>query len=250
MTKKEILDSTVSPLLKLDHQEESELEQQIELENVIKDLEEENSFLMEEYRRLQKELSMNNSSSKHSPLPFKSSTMKAASHKSKYQRYEENGGTNGTMHQSASSRAMSSSPTSQLYSTPYYGSRMLQQQQQQNISSSHLHNLRSLTNNGYQYYSSLNNANGNNASAMNRLNTLFTPNTTANGASNGKHGSSTANITSSSSKEAQIINEARLLRQHEDRLEARMRILENHNRLLDSQLKQLKGLLNVSLIKI
>ncbi len=41
-----------------------------------------------------------------------------------------------------------------------------------------------------------------------------------------------------------MLSEARMLRQHEDRLEARMKILENHNRLLDAQLKQLKSLLN------
>jgi len=45
-----------------------------------------------------------------------------------------------------------------------------------------------------------------------------------------------------------MLAEARLLRQHEDRLEARMKILENHNRLLDSQLKQLRTLLNNNVI--
>jgi hypothetical protein len=45
-------------------------------------------------------------------------------------------------------------------------------------------------------------------------------------------------------RENQIMEEARLLRQHEGRLEARMKILENHNRLLDTQLKHLRFLLN------
>ncbi len=48
----------------------------------------------------------------------------------------------------------------------------------------------------------------------------------------------------SMSRERSIIEEAKMLRQHETRLEARMKILENHNRLLDAQLKQLRQLLN------
>lgn len=60
--------------------------------------------------------------------------------------------------------------------------------------------------------------------------------------------SSSSNVIMSQSqiglKENQIIEEARLLRQHEGRLEARMKILENHNRLLDTQLKHLRFLLN------
>ena len=45
-------------------------------------------------------------------------------------------------------------------------------------------------------------------------------------------------------KDNQIIEEAKLLREHEHRLEARMKVLENHNKLLDTQLKQLRNLLN------
>ena len=45
-------------------------------------------------------------------------------------------------------------------------------------------------------------------------------------------------------KDNQIIEEAKLLREHEYRLETRMKVLENHNKLLDSQLKQLRNLLN------
>ena len=40
--------------------------------------------------------------------------------------------------------------------------------------------------------------------------------------------------------------EARLLRQHKGRLEARMRVLEEHNEQLDSQLKRLRQLLHDS----
>ncbi len=224
-----------------------EIEQQQELENIIQDLEEENSFLMDEYTRLQQELNSNNAANNgHNHRSYKSATLQS-SHRSKHQKHAadvsqtENGNTNGNY-----SRAMSSSPTSQLYSTTPH-------------SSHHFGTQRAtLTNNGYQYYSSLNNSSlsGNllnasnmntSASAMNRLNTLFSPLNPASAKKNKL--SSAASATLSSAKESQIISEARMLRQHEDRLEARMRILENHNRLLDSQLKQLKGLLNVSFKK-
>jgi len=46
--------------------------------------------------------------------------------------------------------------------------------------------------------------------------------------------------------DTEMIAEAQLLRQHKDRLEARMRILEDHNEQLDSQLKHLRQLLNNS----
>ena len=46
--------------------------------------------------------------------------------------------------------------------------------------------------------------------------------------------------------DVEIIAEARLLRQHKGRLEARMRILEDHNEQLDSQLRHLRHLLNNS----
>lgn len=41
-----------------------------------------------------------------------------------------------------------------------------------------------------------------------------------------------------------VLAEARLLRQHKGRLEARMQILEDHNRQLETQLKRLKQLLS------
>lgn len=41
-----------------------------------------------------------------------------------------------------------------------------------------------------------------------------------------------------------MANEARLLRQHKGRLEARMQILEDHNRQLEAQLQRLRQLLD------
>uniref|UniRef100_A0ABM0M5R4 Dystrophin-like n=1 Tax=Saccoglossus kowalevskii TaxID=10224 RepID=A0ABM0M5R4_SACKO len=48
---------------------------------------------------------------------------------------------------------------------------------------------------------------------------------------------------SSPSKDAELIAEAKLLRQHKGRLEARMQILEDHNRQLEAQLQRLRQLL-------
>jgi dystrophin len=45
-----------------------------------------------------------------------------------------------------------------------------------------------------------------------------------------------------SSREAEMIVEAKLLRQHKGRLETRMRILEEHNQQLESQLHRLRQL--------
>lgn len=44
-------------------------------------------------------------------------------------------------------------------------------------------------------------------------------------------------------RDAELIAEAKLLRQHKGRLEARMQILEDHNKQLESQLKRLRQLL-------
>ena len=44
-------------------------------------------------------------------------------------------------------------------------------------------------------------------------------------------------------KDAEMIAEAKLLRQHKGRLEARMQILEDHNRQLEAQLQRLRQLL-------
>ena len=127
-------------------------DQQVELENIIKDLEEENKLLMEEYVRLQNQLNAAN--------------MVSSS-------YSSNSKFNNT--QSINNQIMFSSLYQQM------------QQGQQN-----------------QQY-------------ITRTNQL---------------------------KDNQIIEEAKLLREHEHRLEARMKVLENHNKLLDTQLKQLRNLLN------
>lgn len=47
-------------------------------------------------------------------------------------------------------------------------------------------------------------------------------------------------------RESQLFLEANMIKQQENKLEARMKILENHNRLLDAQLKNLKNLLITS----
>lgn len=44
-------------------------------------------------------------------------------------------------------------------------------------------------------------------------------------------------------RDAEMIAEAKLLRQHKGRLEARMQILEDHNRQLEAQLHRLRQLL-------
>lgn len=50
------------------------------------------------------------------------------------------------------------------------------------------------------------------------------------------------------SEDAELIAEAKLLRQHKGRLEARMQILEDHNKQLESQLHRLRQLLEQVLI--
>ena len=45
-------------------------------------------------------------------------------------------------------------------------------------------------------------------------------------------------------REAEMIAEAKLLRQHKGRLEARMGILEDHNKQLEAQLSRLRQLLD------
>ena len=46
------------------------------------------------------------------------------------------------------------------------------------------------------------------------------------------------------SREAEMLAEAKLLRQHKGRLETRMQILEDHNRQLEAQLMRLRQLLD------
>lgn len=45
-------------------------------------------------------------------------------------------------------------------------------------------------------------------------------------------------------QDVELANEARLLRQHKGRLEARMHILEDHNKQLEAQLQKLRQLLS------
>jgi len=51
------------------------------------------------------------------------------------------------------------------------------------------------------------------------------------------------------SRDAEMVAEAKLLRQHKGRLEARMQILEDHNRQLDAQLQRLRRLLADQVLK-
>ena len=125
-------------------------DQQIELENIIKDLEEENKLLMDEYGRLQNQLNAANMVS-------------------------SNYSTNSKLNQTQTIN------NQMIFSTPY--------QQIQ----------------AHQYYS---------------------------------------RTSQPQNKDTQIIEEAKLLREHESRLEARMKVLETHNKLLDSQLRQLRTLLD------
>ena len=46
------------------------------------------------------------------------------------------------------------------------------------------------------------------------------------------------------SRDAELLAEAKLLRQHKGRLEARMQVLEDHNRQLEAQLQRLRQLLD------
>lgn len=54
----------------------------------------------------------------------------------------------------------------------------------------------------------------------------------------------------SSEVERDMLAEARLLRQHKTRLEARMKILEEHNRQLETQLSRLRQLLDEVWLKL
>uniref|UniRef100_A0A8C7ZI56 ZZ-type domain-containing protein n=1 Tax=Oryzias sinensis TaxID=183150 RepID=A0A8C7ZI56_9TELE len=63
----------------------------------------------------------------------------------------------------------------------------------------------------------------------------------------GKRGAPTGSLSEASSAhpdEADLLAEAKLLRQHKGRLEARMHILEDHNKQLESQLHRLRQLLH------
>ncbi len=205
----------------------ADFDQQQELEGIINDLEEENGYLIEEYNRLQSQLNSktniitsNNTgiNENKSNVSTRSSTLNYG-HKNRYENYASS---ETLKNMTKSSRALSSSPTPQqpLGSVLYTASNG-------NGSNSGVG-----TSCGSSMYLA------HNLPSNNKLPNIFTPlSANANGKSATKVGTC---------KDSQILAEARMLRQHENRLEARMKILENHNRLLDSQLKQLKGLLNVS----
>ncbi|KAK7166628.1 hypothetical protein R3I93_006395 [Phoxinus phoxinus] len=57
-------------------------------------------------------------------------------------------------------------------------------------------------------------------------------------------------VSPQSPRDAELIAEAKLLRQHKGRLEARMQILEDHNKQLESQLKRLRQLLEQTESKV
>lgn len=198
---------------------DTDLDQQDELENIIHDLEEENMYLMEEYNRLQNQLNstnthsattqtLNRSSQNNNSNMFSINKIKTSTLQNSTNNQQQTYAADMThaYHTiSSSSRALSSSPATVAT-------------QAQGIFSN-------------PYYTSSGSLNVKNASGYNRVPPLFA-------SVNQKPKSLGVN------KESQMLAEARLLRQHEDRLEARMKILENHNRLLDGQLKQLRSLLN------
>ena len=57
-------------------------------------------------------------------------------------------------------------------------------------------------------------------------------------------GAATAAGLEAETREAEMLAEAKLLRQHKGRLETRMQILEDHNRQLEAQLSRLRQLLD------
>lgn len=59
-----------------------------------------------------------------------------------------------------------------------------------------------------------------------------------NGSENGSQCNGTDGV-----RDAELIAEAKILRQHKGKLEARMQILEDHNRQLEAQLQRLRQLL-------
>jgi hypothetical protein len=193
---------------------------------------------MEEYTRLQNQINTqqqaslsnhnlnetanNNNVFKMKSFTLQNNTTSNGSHKNRHQQYTQLLQTKYKTNCSSSSRALSSSPVSQSHTNMSFGH----------------HNT--TTNNYYPNSNIMNSTsmiNSLQGSTYSKLPNLFKP-----------LNRSVNMLYSTNSKESQMINEARMLRQHEDRLEARMKILENHNRLLDSQLKQLKSLLNKVII--
>lgn len=185
-------------------------EQQQELENIINDLEEENMYLMEEYTRLQSQLNTASATN----------TIKRNYH------------TNSSMRSNTSTLPLASHKnqfSDMINSKYHYGNSEQHLLPQSNYMGKNLKSNESINKSSSLLINS--------QSDYNKMPKLFT---TLNSGLQSEQipGNKVLN------KEKQILAEARLLRQHEDRLEARMKILENHNRLLDSQLKQLRNLLN------
>lgn len=207
-------------------------EQQKELESIIKDLEEENSFLMEEYTRLQSQLGTNRSSTSVAAAATTSSAYYPSdvynSRKANTLHY------GGTDHYQTYNRMKQS--TQRRYMMDY-GSGSVGYHSVRALSSSPTPTQNSQRNYvGSAFYAPPQTSQPNGSAG--RIPFLFkstiqTPATV-----------SLASGVNSKESEMMMLKEARMLREHEDKLEARMKILENHNRLLDSQLKQLKALLN------
>lgn len=227
---------TVKPVTYEHEQDEDENgggdEQQRELESIIRDLEEENTFLIDEYTRLQHQLG-----SRGAPPgpPAKQASYQQLDSKI---RQPSQGGRHIVdygVHPVTgyhSVRALSSSPTpmqaaQRSSATAASYCTFLNQP----TSNGSLNNNNTNTNNGSHYHHNYHNpmVGSMTLNTYNRVPYIF---------------KSTAAKCGESKESELLLKEARALREHEDKLEARMKILENHNRLLDSQLKQLKSLLN------
>ena len=211
---------------------ELDTDQQIELENIIQDLEEENMFLMQEYTRLQSQLALSSSneeprlrSSEHLTASGKAYSTLRAGHQS-HGHYDQLNLANQALRATSTSPIQTSQQNltiNQTTTTTFYPSNI------------------SLNSNGNHLFQTSQHHQGNGTGGY-KVPTLFTP------MSSSSINNAVGTCGTLTSKDSKLLAEARLLRQHEDRLEARMKILENHNRLLDSQLRQLKGLLNTNVI--
>jgi hypothetical protein len=234
------------------------VEQQQELENMINDLEEENLYLMEEYTRLQNQLSSVND---HNNIYNRSPT-NVLSTNSEYlinTPIVDTSKSSTTTTTTTTTTAISPIPstlgdqsskitiplTKNLIGTTK--TVMYRDEKPDTLNYAYYPggvggtSTSGLSNN--PYYSPLTTATSqrssqNNGNVYSKLPTIFTT------VSNDSLTNKLYLNSNSMNKESQMIAEARILRQHEDRLEARMKILENHNKLLDNQLKQLRTLLN------
>lgn len=234
-----------------DENEENGSDQQKELESIIKDLEEENTFLIEEYTRLQHQLARNNNNNNNNSKNNRYNTPQGVRrHVINADYVNNNNGSSGSGYHSV--RALSSSPTPMQAaqrggssSVANYCTFLLANQPNSNgsLNGHHNHNHHNYQNRPTHHQS--HQLGSMTLNSYNRVPLLFksmgsqpTP------VSSLTATTATASKCGNTDKESEILKEARLLREHEDKLEARMKILENHNRLLDTQLKQLKSLLN------